>query len=290
MSLSRVRFTVRRMIGAAVITAVGLGMIWMAAKKLEAIQANAEQRECENRLRIIAMALRSEVSACGTFPRGTVVYPELSPENRLSWMTSMLQHYGLSERKPVFDPTRSWDSATNQRPKWRNWDALNDEEPGEATRQVLPVMTSFLCPSHREGGGNLVIQPSFTSYVGIAGLGADAPALPIGHLHCGVFGYDRATKPSDITDGLATTIAVIETTRANGPWMAGGPPTVRGVDPLHRPYIGQGCQFGGLHRGEASALFADGSVRPLSVTIAPRVFEALSTIAGGETLPAVWDQ
>jgi hypothetical protein len=35
---------------------------------------------------------------------------------------------------------------------------------------------------------------------------------------------------------------------------------------------------------------ADGSVRLLRESIDRRVFEALSTVAGGETLPAVWDR
>ncbi len=36
--------------------------------------------------------------------------------------------------------------------------------------------------------------------------------------------------------------------------------------------------------------FADGSVRFLRETIDPKVFEAISTIAGGEGLPQGWDR
>jgi prepilin-type processing-associated H-X9-DG protein len=80
-------------------------------------------------------------------------------------------------------------------------------------------------------------------------------------------------------------MAVAETGRALGPWTAGGPPTIRGLDPSDRPYIGQDRQFGGTHPGGSMVLFVDGSVRFVKSSIDPRVFEAMSTIAGGEAVP-----
>ncbi len=81
---------------------------------------------------------------------------------------------------------------------------------------------------------------------------------------------------------------VIETAKDNGPWAAGGPSTVRGLDPT-QPYIGSGRQFGGLHSGGAMAAFADGSVRLSSDRISPATFEALATIAGHEAVPDLKD-
>jgi prepilin-type processing-associated H-X9-DG protein len=60
---------------------------------------------------------------------------------------------------------------------------------------------------------------------------------------------------------------------------------VRGLDPAETPYIGAGRQFGGLHDGRAAVAFADGSVRFISESINPKVFEALSTMAGGAEGP-----
>src|SRR5262249_15130062 len=125
-------------------------------------------------------------------------------------------------------------------------------------------------------------RPSSTSYVGIAGLGPDAPRLPVNDPRAGIFGYDRHTRPADIKDGASTTMMIAEAASANGPWTAGGPATVRGLDPARRPYIGPGRQFGGNHVGGAMVMFADGSVRFVGELVDPKVFEALSTIAGGE--------
>ena len=49
-------------------------------------------------------------------------------------------------------------------------------------------------------------------------------------------------------------------------------------------------QFGGNHPGGANVLFADGSARFISESIDPKVFEALSTMAGGEAVPADFDE
>jgi prepilin-type processing-associated H-X9-DG protein len=94
----------------------------------------------------------------------------------------------------------------------------------------------------------------------------------------------------DLKDGAAATLLLAETGVGNGPWSAGGPATVRGLDPARQPYIGRARQFGGLHRRGLNVAFADGSVRFLKDTIDPKVFEALSTIAGGEQLPPGWDK
>jgi prepilin-type processing-associated H-X9-DG protein len=129
-------------------------------------------------------------------------------------------------------------------------------------------------------------MPSVIHYVGVAGVGEDAALLPVGDLRAGVFGYDRKTRPEDIKDGFSRTLMVVETNRDNGPWTAGGRPTVRGLDPAQPPYLGRCGQFGSGHDrgGKTNALFADGSVRYLLLKggMSAETFEALATIAGGD--------
>jgi Protein of unknown function (DUF1559) len=85
-------------------------------------------------------------------------------------------------------------------------------------------------------------------------------------------------------------MAVIEVSKRIGPWKAGGPATLRGLDPSRKPYLGKNGRFGGNHRGECMVLFADGAVRIVREKIDPSVLEALSTIAGGESVDPFWDR
>ena len=149
-------------------------------------------------------------------------------------------------------------------------------------------------------------RPAATSYVGNGGVGDDTAAKPLrpwrpfaGELGlavggvgpafadrltpgAGVFRYDVPTADDDILDGLSQTILIAETAESNGPWLRGGPATVRSLAPERTRYVGVGGAFGGCHRGGGQFAFCDGSARFLSDTIDPAVLRALLTIADGE--------
>jgi prepilin-type processing-associated H-X9-DG protein len=111
---------------------------------------------------------------------------------------------------------------------------------------------------------------------------------------------------SGVTDGTSNTVAVTEYhTRTNNPSRAfwgyalneysssSAMPTTAARIPDYDECVcevGAGsylCRraFASLHTGGANAVFADGSVRFLANNLEPRLFMALATIAGGETLP-----
>ena len=123
-----------------------------------------------------------------------------------------------------------------------------------------------------------------THYVGIAGVGKDAPTLPKTSKRAGMFGYNRKTRFRDITDGLSNTMMVSEASKDFGPWGAGGKPTIRAL--TKKPYINGPDGIGGPFQGGCNVLFGDGSVRFISKDIDPKVFEAISTMAGGEVVGA----
>jgi hypothetical protein len=174
------------------------------------------------------------------------------------------------------DDSKPWNDATNRHME------RDAKLPGKKGKIAVETdeYNLFICPlasarTNRDGYG-------LSSYVGVGGLGIDAPTLSADNPRAGLFGYREGTRTDQIKDGMATTMAVIETARENGPWRAPGPSTIRGLDRDRQPYVGKGRQFGGLHREGAMVLFADGTVRFISEKINPAVFEAMATIGGGE--------
>ncbi len=224
----------------------------------------SEATVCTNNLRRIgqAVSLYHDAKDHAHFPTGTVVLPDLPPDQRLGWMVSVLP-YMEGERTPNaavsfhkgealygrFDLTKGWQDQANQ----------------EATDGTPPW---YVCPA----GRSLVPAGSgLTTYVGIAGLGKDAPQLPRTDPRAGFFGYDRVITRKDLARGEAETMIVTERARDLGAWSRGGPGTVTGVDPAVQPYVPD--QFGGLHPHEANVLFADGHVNFITDKANPVVWE-----------------
>jgi hypothetical protein len=129
-------------------------------------------------------------------------------------------------------------------------------------------------------------------YVGLTGLGAEAHHLPADDPKAGFFGLHRKLTKDSFPDGRQNTLVFTETGTKNGPWIANGFPTVRGLDPEGGHYLGENGQFNSRHDYNGNNVllggFADGSARLLRDDLSPRIFEALVTIGGKEELPSDW--
>jgi len=272
MRLAHMRFRLRTALAVVALSAVLLAALVALGKGREAQAQNV----CANNLRQIGLGLHNYAYAhADAFPYGTIQNEGLPPQRRLGWLVSLWSF--LEQWFWIFDMSKPWDDDANRITKGRGV---------EGGVQVVGRVQGLCCPAANEP--TVEPMPGLTSYVGITGLGRDSGSLPKENPMIGVFGYYRQTFLAEIKDGLSTTIAVAETAE-RGPWTAGGTHTLRGLDPDRKPYLGRGRQFGGNHGGGAMVLFADGSVRLLRDSIDPKAFEALSTIAGGERLPAGWD-
>jgi prepilin-type processing-associated H-X9-DG protein len=205
----------------------------------------------------------SQLDPNRTFPPGTLANAALAPDHRLSWMVILLPYLGKDDLQKdlqkKFDLTQAWDAEVNAGP-------------------IATLVPMFVCPSQFQRVP--ADTPIVTNYIGMAGLGPDAPTLPQTDPRAGFFRYDDATKVGSVQRGLSRTITILETPANLGPWAAGGASTVRGLDPATQPYFGPAGPFGG-HPNGAYAAFADGSVRLQSNSISPRVLELLSTLAAG---------
>ena len=282
MRFPQLRITVGRLMLAVAWVALGL-FLWTSKYAYDGAREAAKHSSCRNNLKQIVLALNGYESANGSFPSGTIPNPALRPDRRLSWFVTIWPFLDSSSL-PQIDPTIAWDAPPN-------WPVRFAASPGAGAGAFgsSPAYenSTLTCPN--DPTGSRTTQPRPLAYVGVAGLGANAPDLPAGHKRAGVFGYDRATRLADITDGTAETMILVETARGQAAWSAGGASSVRGVDPAARPHIGSGRpfgrSFGGYPPGGANAAMADGSVRFIRESIDPKVFEAMATIAGGEAVP-----
>jgi prepilin-type processing-associated H-X9-DG protein len=215
---------------------------------------------CASNLRQMGLGIAQYVNVYGLYPPGTIPNPNLPLDRRLGWGMPILPYLDEIERSKTPDEMArlAWD------------------DPACADLVEHPPGISYC-------------RLTKTSYLAIAGLGLDAPALPTQHPRAGIFGDDRRVTPADLKDGSAHTMMLAESDSTQGPWFAGGRHTVRGLDPANQPYIGQNRQLGGNHPRGANVLMADGSLKFVSESIDPKILEALSTIGGGEAVPTDFD-
>lgn len=261
-------FTLMELLVVIGLIAIVIGLLLPASRRVGDAAARAQ---CQNNLKQLMLAAHNYASmsssapcpgtnspgssADGPLPTGCVG-PEKAPEERLSWMAVLLPHI-------------------EQDPLYRQLD-LKKGYAGNLPA-VRTVIATFICPSSREQQ----TQGGVTNYVALSGIGLDAAERPSGAAGNGFMGYDRLTSLAMIKDGLANTIAVMETRANLGPWARGGAATLRGFDPADVPPLGDNRPFGG-HTAVANAAMADGSVRSVRYTIDSQRLAATITIAGGE--------
>ncbi|MFO0807097.1 MAG: DUF1559 domain-containing protein [Gemmataceae bacterium] len=218
-------------------------------------RALADRAKCQENLRRVAAGLM--VLDAQAFPAATVVVSGIPVERRLSWYALLLSPLN---RKPVADQI--------------DWKTPWDEVPNAAiARTTIPL---FMCPTARLTRDS---SAAVTDYVAGGGIGLDAPNLPADNSRAGAMRYDAPTPLTAFKDGMSNTLLLLETTDRTGPWMAGGPGTLRPLDRSQTPYIGLDRPFGGLHNGGCNVAFADGSWRFLADSIGPGVLELLMAIA-----------
>jgi hypothetical protein len=219
----------------------------------------ARRSSSKNNLKQIGLALHNFHDTYNSMPSGTIENEKLKPEERLSWLVSILPYIEQQALYQGIDQKQGWKSDAN-------------------SRVVKSKLQIFIHPSM----DTEEVEYPQTHYVGIAGLGKDAAKLPVNDKKAGMFGYDRKTSFRDVTDGLSNTMMVSEALKKRGSWAAGGDATIRAL--TKAPYVNGPDGLGSTSVGGMHVLMGDGSVHFISENIDNGVMEALSTIRGGEAV------
>jgi hypothetical protein len=266
----------------AIILAILGVLVALLLPAVPKVRAAADKARCRNNLKQHGFAIHGYHDTHNHFPPGTVPNAHLPPDERLSFHVAVHPYTEASNLYKRLAKSEAWDSTTNVGVMAYYAGRLY-QCPAWVAAQDQPPVTGHL---------------AFTNYVGVVGVGADAATRPAEAPGIGIFGYDRAVKKDDVKDGLENTAMLFETARDLGPWIRGGPGTVRAVDVGDAPLAGADRPFGGTHFRRTwtfqrrtdgfNVLLADGSVRYTTNEINPAVLAALATIAGGEEIPPNW--
>jgi prepilin-type processing-associated H-X9-DG protein len=243
-----------------VIIAILAILIGLLLPAIERVRTASARMACQNNMRQIGLALANYSDKHESLlPAGTIVDSAAEPKQRLSFLVHLLPYIEQEGVYKKIDRKLGWDAPENQ--------------PAAAT-----LIRTFVCPAAPTA---LKIE---TSYVGVTGVGGDSATLPADHPRAGAFSHDQPRKVKD----AANTLVMLETQSDNGPWAAGGSPTLRFIPRGEPTPIAQGGAFGAMHHesrwGKVSAaangLFADGSVRTLGADTGPEVLAAMACLTG----------
>ncbi|MFO0919383.1 MAG: DUF1559 domain-containing protein [Planctomycetaceae bacterium] len=219
-----------------------------SAPSLLGARAAAERTTCRTNLKQIHGALQRYESTLKFFAQ------PVSHDPLKSWRVHLFLWFNIGPMSWDYDDTKPWDATPND-------------------QLAFHRKTMYTCPADRDP-----IDPEgrwYTAYAMLTGPGTLGQP-------------GRKLTPQDVTDGMATTIAVVEACGAKIIWTEPRDIDVA-VQPagINLPGESPGTSRGWLsscHSGGAHALMADGSVRFVSQQINDTVLRGLATIAGDETV------
>lgn len=220
----------------------------------------ASTPSAESQLTAIGQWLGRQHDLHGAFPVG--VEPGTLPvAERFGWLSRYVEETDPTTRIAP-DRTRSWNDPANDQFVRRRASGL-----------INPGVTAVASESGYPAG----------HYVGVAGVGADAPTLDKTHPRSGIFGIDRRTTREDIRDGISNTLMVLGVDSSPESW-ASGSGSIRGLG--SEPYLHGPDHFGTGQADGMHVLLADGSVKFISAQTDPKLMRRMAAMADGLPLDA----
>ncbi len=210
----------------------------------------------DGRLEELGKLVLEQAKSEGHFPAGAVPAARLNANQRWSWLAQLAAQHDNPNASAV-----AWNQPWNDPSQDR---FVRRSIPRFQNPQVATIVTEDKYPA--------------THYVGVAGVGVDAPTLPADHPRAGIFGQDRQTKLDQIRDGVSNTLMLAGTEDRFGSWAAG----TASYRPFTRePYIHGPDGFGTGQADRMFVLMADGSVREINQKTDPRIVRRLAAMNDG---------
>jgi prepilin-type processing-associated H-X9-DG protein len=226
-----------------VLAVVGI-LVALLVPAVGAARDAAARSMSQNNLKQIALAMHNYHDVNGALPAQSVVGENGQPMH--SWRVALLPYMeqaGLYERYNFNEP---WNSPNNR--------LVADQ-----------IVTLYQSPSSERTKGT-----NHTNYFVVSG---DET----------MFGPNRWTKFSDVTDGLSNTIMVVECDSMSVPWAEPADIPFDQMEFKINPPSGIGVSS--AHPGGANVAMGDGSVRFVSDQLDPQTFRYLLIRNDGNVIP-----
>ena len=281
----RAGFTLIELLVVIAIIGILIGLLLPAVQK---VRAAAARMSCQNNLKQIGLAFHSHERAYGYFPAGgwdwwympTIVngQPAVGEAQHAGWGYQIL-------------PFLEADNA------WRGNPATSDS--GRAVVAVGAVNKVFFCPARR--GPQTVTFTDAAYNNGTPTVTALCDYAASNYEETGIVRYQNPVRLAEVTDGTSNTLLAGDK-RLNLAYLgqvqedddvgyAGAfdndviRSTLQPPAPDYSAPDGDGdYRFGSSHTGPFNAVLVDGSVRSISYTIDPTVFQYLGNKSDGQVI------
>jgi hypothetical protein len=218
----------------AILLFIASSVTVLAIYGIERMRELANRSKCMNNLRQLGIAIQNYASGSDKLPPAGVSDSNLPGDQRLSWIIEIDPYIECHPMLPI-DKTKPWFDEANH--PYTVQVGVDKTGKGPLHDWCWGYRPLCMCPAHPNQGTPGTLSDSH--FVALAGIGVDAASLPIDSPNIGAMGYDRMVRWENITKGTTNVVLVIETEIANGPWIAGGHPTVRGLEPDGVAYLGK---------------------------------------------------
>ncbi len=279
-----------------VIAIIGV-LVALLLPAVQAARESARRFQCSNDFKQIMLAMQSYHGTHKVFPPGEIHGIDATGGRGAHCYWDGAIGIWNNLIFPFIEQQASYDLLDFEiRPQWQS----------ENNRQVMQASFDFfLCPSDPYRGlttdwgtplNKARICHRYAVAGSVEGSGEPHPGRILQYSHCnyhdGMFFNDSDTHISDVGDGLSNTMAVCEVWGRKSINHDSPDESSRGMN-LHTavyldwtPNSNQSNPWkaNSFHPGGVNTVFADGSVQFISDAVELRLFQAMATIDGGETL------